>query len=162
MKSLLELRSHSKRKISNIWSSFLYIIWMIRFVRTMIGNFLIVFLPPRKRRNKLKKMNKNLTDLGLISMRQGIEHKISQGQSILIILSELKNYGNFKISMVGMSVVGFFHNHCYNPELNFQAVAFYTSKMFPASFSKCFFTFRIDHSESQICNQSKIEFCIPD
>jgi len=36
-------------------------------------------LSPRKRRNKLKKMNKNLTDLGLISMRQGIEHKISQG-----------------------------------------------------------------------------------
>lgn len=37
----------SKRKISNIWSSFLYIIWMIRSVRTMIGNFLIVFLRER-------------------------------------------------------------------------------------------------------------------
>ncbi|RYR03493.1 hypothetical protein Ahy_B06g082477 [Arachis hypogaea] len=30
-----------KRKISNIWSFFLYIIWMIRSARTMIGNFLI-------------------------------------------------------------------------------------------------------------------------
>ncbi|KAL3039458.1 hypothetical protein AAZX31_01G187700 [Glycine max] len=47
MKPLLELRSHSKRKVSNIWNSFLYIIWMIRSVRIMIGNFLIVFLQER-------------------------------------------------------------------------------------------------------------------
>ncbi|KAK2980353.1 hypothetical protein RJ640_029100 [Escallonia rubra] len=44
MKPSLELRSYSKRKISNIWSFFLYIIWMIRSARTMIGNCLIAFL----------------------------------------------------------------------------------------------------------------------
>ncbi|GFP86070.1 protein ycf2 b [Phtheirospermum japonicum] len=38
MKPSLELRSYSKRKISNIWSFFLYIIWMIRSVRTVIEN----------------------------------------------------------------------------------------------------------------------------
>nr|ATL76608.1 hypothetical protein [Chenopodium album] len=43
MKPSLELRSH-KRKISNIWSFPLYITWMIRSARTMIGNCLIVFL----------------------------------------------------------------------------------------------------------------------
>ncbi|KAL2922557.1 Protein Ycf2 [Bienertia sinuspersici] len=44
MKSSLELRSHSKRKISNIWSFPLYIIWIIRSARTMIWNCLIVSL----------------------------------------------------------------------------------------------------------------------
>lgn len=34
MKPSLELRSHSKKKISNIWSFFLYIIWMIRSPNT--------------------------------------------------------------------------------------------------------------------------------
>nr|YP_009380947.1 hypothetical protein AEK19_MT0552 [Utricularia reniformis]ART30807.1 hypothetical protein AEK19_MT0552 [Utricularia reniformis] len=41
MKPPLELRSYSKRKISNIWSGFLYIIWMIRSARTLIGNCFI-------------------------------------------------------------------------------------------------------------------------
>uniref|UniRef100_A0A1Y3BWY3 Ycf2 N-terminal domain-containing protein n=1 Tax=Helianthus annuus TaxID=4232 RepID=A0A1Y3BWY3_HELAN len=38
------MRYYSKRKISNIWSLSLYIIGMIRSARTMVGNFLIVFL----------------------------------------------------------------------------------------------------------------------
>ncbi|KAF1854527.1 hypothetical protein Lal_00043420 [Lupinus albus] len=56
MKPSLELRSHSKRKISNIWSFFLYIIWiwMIRSARTMIGNCLIVFLRGRGETNQLE------------------------------------------------------------------------------------------------------------
>ncbi|KAF4390282.1 hypothetical protein F8388_019937 [Cannabis sativa] len=37
----------SLTQISNIWSFFLYIIWMIRSARTMIGNCLIVFLRGR-------------------------------------------------------------------------------------------------------------------
>ncbi|KAL2943773.1 Protein Ycf2, partial [Bienertia sinuspersici] len=44
MKSLLEFRSHSNTKISNIWSFPLYIVWMIRSTRTMIQNCLIIFL----------------------------------------------------------------------------------------------------------------------
>ncbi|KAF1883678.1 hypothetical protein Lal_00012595 [Lupinus albus] len=47
--TIIGIEIHSKRKISNIWSFFLYIIWiwMIRSARTMIGNWLIVFLRGR-------------------------------------------------------------------------------------------------------------------
>nr|YP_010579899.1 hypothetical protein Ycf2 [Hypericum monogynum]UZS76691.1 hypothetical protein Ycf2 [Hypericum monogynum] len=53
MKPSLELRSHSKIKISNIWSLLLYIIWMIRSERTMIGNYLTLVVRGRGERESI-------------------------------------------------------------------------------------------------------------